>query len=73
MKIISPKVVNWLLYRKNNCYDKIMLEKVKKYFLKEWVITDTSLSRKNAKVQLRKALKTGVKKAREKQDSLPEV
>jgi len=59
--------------KKINFNEKEMLEKVKKYFLKEWVITDTSLSRKNAKVQLRKALKTGVKKAREKQDSLPEV
>jgi RNA polymerase-interacting CarD/CdnL/TRCF family regulator len=46
--------------------EKEMLEKVRRFFINEWVITDESMTRKKARKLLRQALKKGVKKARKK-------
>ncbi len=47
-----------------------MLEKVRKYFINEWIIVDEDLTKSQAKKKIRKAMKLGVKKARKerKQD-----
>jgi len=47
--------------------EKEMLEMVRQFFINEWIITDQSLSRKEAREKLRKALKTSVKKAKKMQ------
>jgi RNA polymerase-interacting CarD/CdnL/TRCF family regulator len=44
--------------------EKEMLEKVRQFYINEWITTDQSLTRKEARKKLRKALKAGVKKAR---------
>jgi len=44
--------------------EKTMLEKVKRYYIAEWVIADKSLKRKDAQKKMRIALKKGVKKAK---------
>ena len=48
--------------------EKEVLEKVKRYYINEWIITDESLTRAKAKKRIRKALKQGVKKARKARD-----
>jgi RNA polymerase-interacting CarD/CdnL/TRCF family regulator len=45
--------------------EKEMLEKVRRFFINEWIITDDSLTKKEARKILREALNDGVKKARE--------
>jgi len=40
--------------------EKTMLEKVRSYFINEWIITDKDLTRQDAKKRIRKALKVGV-------------
>lgn len=52
--------------------EKEMLEKVRLFFINEWIITDQSLTRKEAKKKIRKALKEGVKKARKAQTDTEE-
>jgi len=47
--------------------EKETLENVRQFFINEWIITDQSLSRKEAREKLRKALKTSVKKAKKMQ------
>jgi len=44
--------------------EKSMLEKVRKYFINEWIIVDENLTKSHAKKKIRKALKLGVKKAK---------
>jgi len=44
--------------------EKEMLEKVRKYFINEWLITEEGLTRKQARKKLRVALKSSVKKGR---------
>ena len=46
-----------------------MLEKVQKYFINEWLIVDSNLTRAKARAKIRKALKVGVKIAKEAQKS----
>jgi RNA polymerase-interacting CarD/CdnL/TRCF family regulator len=52
--------------------EKEMLEKVRQFFINEWIITDQSLTQKEAKKKLRKALKTGVRKARKEMKDIEE-
>jgi len=44
--------------------EKSMLEKVRKYFINEWIIVDENLTKSQAKKKIRKALKMGVKEAK---------
>ena len=44
--------------------EKEVLEKVRNYFISEWLITDKKLTRNQAKRKLRVALKSSVKKGR---------
>ena len=44
--------------------EKEMLEKVRKYFISEWLIVDSKLTQAKAKKKIRKALKVGVKAAK---------
>jgi len=44
--------------------EKEMLEKVRRFFINEWIITDKSLTRKEARKRLRNALKVSVIKGR---------
>jgi RNA polymerase-interacting CarD/CdnL/TRCF family regulator len=44
--------------------EKEMMEKVREYFISEWLITDGSLNRKTARRKLRLALRSSVKKGR---------
>lgn len=43
--------------------EKSMLEKVRKYFINEWIIVDEDLTKSQAKKKIRKAMKLGVNKA----------
>ena len=47
--------------------EKTMLEKVRDFFVNEWVITDSSLTRQKAKKRLGKALIVGVEIAQKEQ------
>lgn len=51
---------------KLNFNEKQMAEKVRDFFIDEWVITDKDLSRKEARRQIHDALNKGIKKARRK-------
>jgi RNA polymerase-interacting CarD/CdnL/TRCF family regulator len=42
--------------------EKEMMEKVRNYFISEWLITEKGLTHKQAKIKLRAALKSSVKK-----------
>jgi len=53
--------------------EREMLEKVRRYFINEWVITDQALTRKKARKLIREALKTGVKKAKKAQRSTEQL
>lgn len=44
--------------------EKEMLEKVRRFFINEWIITNNSLTRKEARNKLRKVLQASVKKGR---------
>lgn len=44
--------------------EKEMLEKVRNYFISEWLISDSQLTRKQARKKLRTALKASVRKGR---------
>ena len=44
--------------------EKEMLEKVRNYFISEWLISDKKLTRIQARKKLRVALKSSVKKGR---------
>jgi RNA polymerase-interacting CarD/CdnL/TRCF family regulator len=44
--------------------EKEMFEKVKRYYIAEWIIADKFMKRRDAKKMMRKALKEGVKKAK---------
>ena len=44
--------------------EKTVFEKVKRYFINEWIITEQGLTRKKAKKRMRNALKIGVEIAR---------
>ena len=44
--------------------EKTMFEKVKRYYIAEWIIADKSLKRKDAQKKMRIALKKGVNKAK---------
>jgi len=48
--------------------EKTMFEKVKRYYIDEWIIADKSLKRKDAQKQMRMALIKGVKKAKLSQE-----
>lgn len=47
--------------------EKEMLEKVRKYFINEWLIVDSNLTKAKARKKIRKALKVGVKIAKQEQ------
>lgn len=47
--------------------EKEVLGKVRRYFINEWLIVDSNLTRKKAKKKIRKALKIGVKEAKKEQ------
>lgn len=47
--------------------EKEVLKKVRSYFINEWLIVDSNLTRKKAKKKIRKALKIGVKEAKKEQ------
>lgn len=49
--------------------EKEVFEKVRRYFINEWVITDETLTRAQAKKRLKKSLKVGVKKAKKARKS----
>jgi RNA polymerase-interacting CarD/CdnL/TRCF family regulator len=49
--------------------EKEMLEKVKRYFISEWLIVDPNLTQKKANKKIRKALKIGVKKAKKQTET----
>jgi RNA polymerase-interacting CarD/CdnL/TRCF family regulator len=53
-----------LKLKKLSFSEKEMLEKVRKYFISEWLIVDSSLTPAKAKKKIRKALKVGVKEAK---------
>ena len=48
--------------------EKSMLEKVRKYFINEWIIVDENLTKSQAKKKIRKALKLSVKKAKKERN-----
>jgi CarD family transcriptional regulator len=48
--------------------EKEVLEKVKRYFISEWIISDKTLTKKQAKTRLRQALKLSIKAARRAQN-----
>lgn len=52
-----------LKFEKLSYNEKEMLEKVRKYFINEWVIADRTLNRKKAKTKIKKALQLGIEKA----------
>ena len=56
-----------LKLKKLSFSEKGMLEKVRKYFISEWLIVDSKLTQAKAKKRIRKALKIGVKKAKQEQ------
>jgi len=58
-----------LKLEKLNFNEREMMEKVKRHFIDEWLIADESLNRKNAKKQIRAALKEGVKIAKQNRRS----
>ena len=58
-----------LKLKKLSFSEKEMLEKVQKYFINEWLIVDSNLTRAKARAKIRKALKVGVKIAKEAQKS----
>jgi RNA polymerase-interacting CarD/CdnL/TRCF family regulator len=45
--------------------EKEMLEKVRRYFINEWIIADSAMTRSKAKKEIRKALREGVKKVKQ--------
>jgi len=47
--------------------EREMLEKVRCYFINEWVVTDQALTQINARKMIQEALKTGVNKANKAQ------
>lgn len=47
--------------------EKQVLEKVRQYFINEWIIVDENLTKAKAKKKIRNALKIGVKIAKEEQ------
>jgi RNA polymerase-interacting CarD/CdnL/TRCF family regulator len=49
--------------------EKEMLEKVRRFYINEWTITDKSMTPKKAKKLLRQALKESVRKAKKKKKS----
>lgn len=53
-----------LKLKKLSFSEKEMLEKVRRYFISEWLIVDSSLTQAKAKKKIRKALKIGVKEAK---------
>ncbi len=56
-----------LKLKKLNFKEKEMLEKVRHFYINEWITTDPSLTKKKARKKLRKALRVSVKKARRKE------
>ena len=53
-----------LKLKKLSFSEKEMMEKVREYFISEWLITDDTLSKKQARKKLRAALKASVRKGR---------
>lgn len=53
-----------LKLKKLSFSEKEMLEKVRKYFITEWLIVDKNLTPSKAKKKIRKSLRIGVKKAK---------
>ncbi len=53
-----------LKLKKLSFSEKEVLEKVRRFFIKEWITTDPDMTPKKAKIAIRKALKKSVKKAR---------
>lgn len=53
-----------LKLEKLNFSEKEMFEKVKRFYVAEWVIADSSMTRKEARNKMNIALKEGVKKAK---------
>lgn len=53
-----------LKLKKLSFSEKEMMEKIRDYFLNEWLIADQDLTRKAARKKLRAALKSSVKKGR---------
>lgn len=48
--------------------EREMLDKVKKYFINEWLITDKSLTRANANKEINKALQKSMNKVKEPEE-----